>query len=174
MVYGIVTSHGGAIICDSTPGQGTTFRLYFPVAELALADQEATMPKVEKVGGSETVLVVDDDPVVQRLGCSLLERFGYTVLEAVSGEEALEIYEGRGPSIALTILDLNMPGMGGGSCLARLMEMDPAARVIIASGYAPQGTEAESLAQQARGFLGKPYQLDGMLQMVREVLDQTA
>ncbi len=174
MVYGIVTSHGGVITCESTPGQGTTFRLYFPVAELALADQEAAMPEVEKVGGSETVLVVDDDPVVRRLGCSLLERFGYTVLEAASGEEALEIYERNGSSIALTILDLNMPGMGGGSCLARLMEMDPAARVIIASGYAPQGTEAESLAQQARGFLGKPYQLDGMLQMVREVLDQTA
>jgi CheY-like chemotaxis protein len=174
MVYGIVTSHGGAITCESTPGQGTAFRLYFPVDELAPVEKEGEMPEVDKVGGAETALVVDDDPVVRRLGGRLPERFGYTVLEAVSGEEALETYERSGASIALTILDLNMPGMGGGNCLARLREIDPAARVIIASGYAPQGAEAESLAQQARGFIGKPYQLDGMLQMVREVLDQTA
>lgn len=118
-------------------------------------------------------MVVDDDTVVRHLGCSLLERFGYTVIEAASGEEALEIYAHKGSSIALTILDLDMPGMGGGNGLARLTAEDPAARVIIASGYAPQGAEAESLAQQARGFIGKPYQLESMLQMVREALDQT-
>jgi CheY-like chemotaxis protein len=172
-VYGIVTNHGGAITCTSAVGQGTRFEIYLPATGLAEIDQEALTPQVEMVGGQETVLIVDDDPVVRRLGCDLLERFGYTILEAASGEECLEAYDRRGAEIELVILDLNMPGMGGANCLTHLMDRDAPPRVIIASGYPPKGTIKRTLKKGARGFIGKPFNLPEMLQMVREVLDQT-
>ena len=171
-VYGIVTNHGGAITCTSTVGQGTTFTIYFPAAGLAEVDRGPHVPQVESVGGEETILIVDDDPVVRRLGCDLLKRFGYTVLEAASGEEGLEIHARRGAEIGLVILDLNMPGMGGVNCLTHLMDRDGPPRVIIASGYSPRGTAQETLQKGARGVIAKPFHLPDLLQMVREVLDQ--
>ena len=173
MVYGIVTGHGGWITCESAPGKGTTFRIYFPAAGLVQIDRTVDVPKIAGVGGSETILIVDDEPVVRRLGRRLLERFGYTVLEAASGEEGLEIYHRRGSEIALVILDLNMPGMGGANCLAHLMAEDKRVRVIIASGYSPDANVTASLKQGARGFVTKPYQLEDMLNLIREVLDQS-
>jgi PAS domain S-box-containing protein len=171
-VYGIVTSHGGAVTCTSAKGQGTIFTIYFPVAGLAVIDQETSAPQAELVGGGETILIVDDDAVVRRLGRDLLGRFGYTVLEAASGEEGLEIHARRGAEIGLVILDLNMPGMGGANCLTQLMAHDKPPRVIVASGYSPRGTVRETLEKGARGFIAKPFHLPEMLQMVREVLDQ--
>ena len=172
-VYGIVTNHGGAITCTSAVGQGTTFEIYLPATGLAEIDQEALSQQAEMIGGQETVLIVDDDPVVRRLGCDLLKRVGYTVWEAASGEECLEVYDRKGAEIELVILDLNMPGMGGANCLTHLMDRKDPPRAIIASGYSPKGTIRETLAKGARGFIGKPFKLTEMLQMVREVLDQT-
>ena len=86
-VYGIVTSHGGAITCTSAVGKGTTFKIYFPAAGLAEVDPDTHLPQAELVGGEETILIVDDDLVVRRLGRDILHRFGYTILEAASGEE---------------------------------------------------------------------------------------
>jgi CheY-like chemotaxis protein len=174
MVYGIVSGHGGWITCESAPGKGTTFRIYFPAAGLVQIDRTVDVPKIAGVGGSETILIVDDEPVVRSLGRRLLERFGYTVLEAASGEEGLEIYHRRGPEIALVILDLNMPGMGGANCLAHLMEEDKSVRVIIASGYSPDANVTASLKQGALGFVTKPYQLEDMLNLIRDVLDPSA
>ena len=171
-VYGIVTNHGGAITCTSTVGQGTTFTIYFPAAGLAEVDQDTHISQVELVGGQETILIVDDDPVVRRLGCDLLKRFGYTALEAASGEEGLEIHARRGAEIGLVILDLNMPGMGGVNCLTHLMDRDGPPRVIIASGYSPKGIAQETLKKGACGVIAKPFQLPDLLQMVREVLDK--
>jgi PAS domain S-box-containing protein len=171
-VYGIVTSHGGAITCTSAVGQGTNFKLYLPVTGLAEVDQDTQFPQAEMVGGRETILIVDVDPVVRRLGSDLLKRFGYTVLEATSGEEGLALHARRGAEIGLVILDLNMPGMGGANCLTLMMERDIPPRVIIASGYSPKGTVRETLQKGARGYIAKPFHLPEMLQMVREVLDQ--
>lgn len=173
MVYGIVTGHGGWITCESALGKGTTFRIYFPAAGLVQIDHAVDVPEIAGVGGAETILIVDDEPVVRSLGRRLLERFGYTVLEAASGEEGLEIYHRLGSEIALVILDLNMPGMGGANCLTHLMAKDKSVRVIIASGYSPDAGVAASLKQGARGFVAKPYQLEDMLNLIREVLDQS-
>jgi CheY-like chemotaxis protein len=173
MVYGIVTSHGGAINCTSELGKGTTFNIHFPAAGLASPDSTDQMRQGELVGGRETILLVDDDAVVRRLGRDLLERFGYSIEEAASGEECLDVYDRMGSQIGLVILDLNMPGMGGANCLRQLLARDSAARIIIASGYSPKGTVKDSLAEGARGFIAKPFHLPDMLKMVREVLDQT-
>ena len=88
-VYGIVRGHGGLITCESAVEKGTTFRVFFPAAGLAQPEPASEAPEVASAGGQETILIVDDEPLVRKLGKDLLERFGYTVIEAGSGEEAL-------------------------------------------------------------------------------------
>jgi PAS domain S-box-containing protein len=171
MVYGIVKQHGGYITCYSEPGQGTTFKIYLPVLagtgdQLETAAREAT-PR----GGTETVLLVDDEEFVRDLGKQILERSGYAVLTADNGKEALSIYSKERDKISLVILDLIMPEMGGKQCLEELLKIDPQIRVLIASGFAENGRTKEAIETGARGFVGKPYNMKGMLQAVREVLD---
>jgi DNA-binding NtrC family response regulator len=122
-------------------------------------------------GGTETILLVDDEEFVRDLGRRILERSGYTVLIAANGKEALDLYKREREKISLVILDLIMPGMGGTQCLEALLKIDPKARVLIASGFAANGQTKEAIETGARGFVGKPYDMKGMLQSVREVLD---
>ncbi|MBU1741086.1 MAG: response regulator, partial [Proteobacteria bacterium] len=171
-VYGIVRNHGGHIICDSRVGRGATFTIFLP----ALADAgrlEAAAPEdVGDIrGGSETILLVDDERPILEIGEEILGQYGYSILTASSGEEALEIYGREGPRIDLVILDLSMPGMGGHKCLKELRAVDPRVRVIIATGYSTQSLSGAAIESQARGFISKPYSLFGLLKMVREVLD---
>jgi len=136
MVYGIVKSHGGYIMCYSEPGEGTTFKIYFPavesqgVAHRPRREEETAFP-----GGNETILLVDDEDTLRDLGKEMLERFGYTVLQAENGESALRVYERNQREISLVILDLIMPGMGGRKCLEELMRINPQVNVVVASGY---------------------------------------
>jgi len=170
MVHGIVKQNNGHITVYSEVGKGTTFRVYFPAIE---GDVE---PDVGPTGimpafGTETVLLVDDEEFVRDLGKRILERSGYTVLTAVNGKEALELYKREREKISLVILDLVMPEMGGQQCLEDLLRIDPKARVLIASGYAVDGQTKEALETGARGSVGKPFDMRQMLQAVREVLD---
>ena len=170
MVYGIVKSHGGYITCDSEPGRGTTFKIYFPVIEKEAAQdsKEAELP-IE--GGSETILLVDDEENILKPGEEMLADFGYKVLTASDGESALELYNKEYEKVNLIILDLIMPGMGGSRCLQKLIEINPLVKVIIASGYATSGTEKEIIEAKAKGFIRKPYNVREMLNLVREVLN---
>jgi PAS domain S-box-containing protein len=170
-VFGIVKGHGGDIVCDSRPGQGATFTIYWPVdddvdrpAEVA-AEREA-----ESVQGSETILVVDDEAEIRSLTREVLQTFGYRVLTAASGEEALAIHADSTDTIDLVILDLSMPGMGGRHCLRELAQRDPELRVLIASGYAAGGQAEEDIDAVAAGFIGKPYQISELLAAVRTTL----
>jgi len=170
IVYGIVKQHGGHVTCNSEPGKGTTFSIYLPViAQMAEpSDQsEKSMPP----GGSETLLLVDDEEPVRRLGQRLLTRFGYRVLVAASGQEALDLYRRQGPEISLVILDLVMPKMGGKQCLEKLLEINPAVKVLISSGYSANDRASGAAEVRAKGFIGKPYDARKLLQAVREVLD---
>ena len=121
--------------------------------------------------GDETLLIVDDEEPVVRLAKTLLERHGYSVLTAVSGEEALEIYRGRGDQVDLVVLDLGMPGMGGEKCLAELIRLDPDVRVLVASGYALEAQAEDVLRAGAKAFVSKPYHLDELVRRARQVLD---
>jgi two-component system cell cycle sensor histidine kinase/response regulator CckA len=172
MVYGIVKGHGGNITCHSKPGEGTVFRIYFPVMEEGRESGPDEEELVEIRGGTETILLVDDEDSIRELGGEMLRRFGYTVLVAVDGETALEIYREEKENIALIILDLIMPGMGGQKCLEKVLEIDPAQRVLIASGHSPNGSTRESLQGGASGYVKKPYELRPMLAMVRQILDR--
>jgi CheY-like chemotaxis protein len=171
-VYGIVKSHNGHITCYSEPAEGTTFKIYLPAIEfmgkIVRPQEEATISR----GGTETILLVDDEEPIRILGAQILEEFGYTVLTAADGESGLQLYQEERDKIALVILDLIMPGMGGKRCLVELLKINPEARVAIASGYSPDGPTREILKNGAKGFVSKPYDIRQMLNVVREVLDQ--
>jgi PAS domain S-box-containing protein len=171
-VYGIVKAHGGYIQCFSEPGLGTTFKVFWPAVQgnenLAEERSRETFPD----GGSETVLVVDDDVQIRELTQEALEMLGYSVRMAANGEQALKIFQEHESSIDLVLLDLNMPGMGGYRCLEELLRLDPNVKVVIASGYKANGHGKNALNSGAKGFLGKPHQLKELAAMVRKVLDE--
>ena len=174
-VYGIVTSRGGHIRCSSAPGEGATFEIYFPLIQAGTQQQapsgaeEADQGRIE--GGPERVLLVDDEPAVLDIGRQFLEEYGYAVITAPSGEEALDVYAAKGKTIDLIILDLSMPGMGGKQCLEKLLSLDPGVKVIIASGYAQTDDEGREPYAGSIGFLAKPFRAEELLYQVRTALD---
>jgi two-component system, cell cycle sensor histidine kinase and response regulator CckA len=170
MVYGIIQQHGGHIVCESEPGHGTTFKIYLP-AITEEAQMEKQMEKTMLSGGTEKILLVDDEAFVRDLGQKCLTRAGYSVLPAGGGPEALEIYAKEGDQIALVILDLFMPEMGGDQCLDEILAINPRAKVIISSGASIDRKKKETLESEAKGFVSKPFRLSEMLKTVREVLD---
>jgi two-component system cell cycle sensor histidine kinase/response regulator CckA len=172
VVYGVVKSHNGHISCFSEPGAGATFKVYFRAMEQHgnLAEPTETAPMIK--GGTETIMLVDDEEFIRALGARMFEESGYTVLLAADGESALELYRREQERIDLVILDLIMPGMGGRKCLEELLRLDPDARVIISSGYSPDGRTQEILQAGAKGFVSKPFRVKEMLRVIREVLDK--
>ncbi len=170
-VYGIVKEHDGLIICYSEPGQGTTFKIYFHAIQtdenVETLESETDIPH-----GTETILLVDDDEVVRDLAATVLDNFGYQVITAGNGKEALDIYMRQRGKIALVILDLIMPEMDGRQCLNELLRIDPKTKVIIASGHSVNGKVEEIFLSRAKAFVEKPYDIRNLLKNVRDVLDK--
>jgi two-component system cell cycle sensor histidine kinase/response regulator CckA len=171
-VYGIVKNHDGFITCDSEVGHGTTFRIYFPALEHREPEDASTVAAKPMPRGTETILLVDDEEAIRGLARQALLRFGYTVLTATTGEEALEIFSAKPDEIDLIVMDLGMPGMGGLKCLQTLLQIDPSVKVVIASGYSVNEQVKSAMGAGARGYVGKPYQLADLLNTVRVVLDK--
>jgi two-component system cell cycle sensor histidine kinase/response regulator CckA len=171
MVYGIVKSHGGHIECVSGLGLGTSFKIYFPALDGEPLAEKTTREE-RPGGGSETILLVDDDEIVRDVGEATLTRFGYTVRTAADGNMALERYRREHQRIDLVILDLVMPKMSGKKCLEALIKINPAAKVIIASGYSESEHRAGLIQSGAKGFVGKPYAANKLLSVIREVLEK--
>jgi PAS domain S-box-containing protein len=171
MVYGIIKSHRGHVVCKSEPGEGTRFEIYFPVIRPGTVES----PEEEEVrlpdGGSETLLVVDDEEPLLNLVEHMLSRFGYRVLKATSGEQAVKLFKQHQDTISLVVLDLIMPGIGGLACLEALLRMDPGVKVLIASGYLSQEQVEKSMSKGAIDVIRKPYEWHRMLNVIREALD---
>jgi PAS domain S-box-containing protein len=170
MVYGIMKHHEGFINCKSEPGHGTTFRIYFPVVQTEVEEdleRESAIPQ----GGSETILLVDDEESLCDIGSQLLTRAGYTVLTATNARDALDLYGNQRGDISLVIMDLIMPEMGGKECFQELVNINPQVRVILSSGFLSDGTTEEARVFGFRGLVEKPYNMRQLLGMVRDVLD---
>ena len=172
-VYGIVKGHGGHITCKSVPNVGTTFNIYFPAALAHESEKETeTEPLNKIVGGSETILLVDDEKAILEIASDFLKDHGYNTIGVDSGERALALYRSKGRNIDLIILDLNMPGMGGHSCLKKILEIDPEVKVIVSSGFSITGRVKEDIDRYTKGVIRKPYRLEEMLSKIRTALDE--
>ena len=171
IVYGIVKNHGGFLACSSQVGQGTEFNIYLP----GLPDQPLAQPISHEEHprahqGSERILLVDDDAAIIEIAREYLDEYGYMVDSAASGEEALLILNDPGPKYDLIVLDLGMPGMGGFKALEEILRVDDKMKVLVASGYNTESNSAKVIKAGAAGFLGKPYKLERLLEMIMEAL----
>jgi PAS domain S-box-containing protein len=169
-VYGIIKGHKGMINVYSEPGHGTTFSIYLPASEkVALKEKTATGIIAR---GAETVLLVDDEPLVLEVNKNLLEYMGYQVYAVGSGQEAIAVYMEKRNEIDLVILDMILPTMSGGETFDRLREIDPEIRVLLCSGYSIEGKAQQIIDRGCNGFIQKPFQLNNLSQKVREILDE--
>ncbi len=170
-VFGIVRQHQGWLEVESKPNKGTTFRLFFPVSRQAA---EKTEPVVDTAlrSGHETVLVAEDEEDLRQMVVMVLRIQGYTVLEAASGRDALEVWEQANRPVDLLLTDMVMPGGIMGSELAeRLVKQSPRLKVIYTSGYSPGMAGKDTSLFKRRNFLPKPYSIGKLAQFVRECLD---
>ena len=177
VVYGIVRQHEGMIRLQSELGQGTTFRIYLPVMDpqgrgTATAVQAGLSPAV---GGSETILIAEDDDTIRSLIRRILERAGYQVISASNGEEAVSLYETHRARIALLVFDAVMPKLSGFEAFERIRMSNPSqpVPVVFASGYNDIFSQGATLPKDAV-FIQKPYDPDELLRRIRLILGQTA
>ncbi len=168
--YGIIRNHGGFINVYSQIGEGTSFNIYLPASEDAVAPEQ--VPLQETVRGSGTVLLVDDEEMIIEVGREMLQKLGYTVMTALGGSDALATYRKNRESIGMVILDMIMPDMGGGAIYKRLKEENPGIRVLLSSGYSINGMASDILSQGCNGFIQKPFNLRDLSIKVKEILDQ--
>jgi two-component system, cell cycle sensor histidine kinase and response regulator CckA len=169
-VYGIVSQSGGHIEVESKIGIGTVFRIYLPRSVQAMTSRPP--PNAAEVpGGSETVLVVDDEPMVRDSLRRMLHRLGYHVLLASEGEEALRVATNHIDEIALVVTDVLMPGMNGLELARELHKIAPRLKVVFVSGYTDGVLAERGILRERVEFLQKPIAYETLAQRVRRVLD---
>lgn len=154
-VYGTVREHRGAITVYSQPGQGTVFHMFFPVTDMVDVPEPKELAEVAP--GHGRVLIVDDEEVIRITAGKMLEELGYEVLLAAHGKEAVAIYEREWRNIDAVVLDVVMPEMNGIDCLHALLALNPAAKILISSGFIPPEQVPEMGLEGIAGFVKKPY-----------------
>jgi two-component system cell cycle sensor histidine kinase/response regulator CckA len=172
VVHGIVEQHGGGILVDSTPGQGTTFTLYFPIIHDAEATQE-TQTEISLANGTEHVLLVDDEQYVADVCGAMLEHLGYKVTVLTSSVEALDLFKSHPDDFDLVLTDQTMPKMSGVELTKELLRIKPELPVILCSGYSAKVTEADAKELGIRAFCMKPMDMKQLASVVRDVLNTT-
>ncbi|MBN1478535.1 PAS domain S-box protein [Candidatus Sumerlaeota bacterium] len=170
MVYGIMRQHGGMIQAQSEPGMGTTFKLHFPVVERGAAEEEHRI-KGPVHGGTETILIAEDERTVRELFRRILAGAGYTVLCAGNGEEALQIFHEHRDQINLALIDVVMPRLGGRAVCEHIRQARPDMRFLFTSGYSVDAIHTDFIKDRAIELLQKPLRPEELLRKIRTILD---
>jgi len=172
VVHGIVNAHNGFIDVESKLGEGTTFYVYLPAQEqLAKIELKKESGYENIPQGTETILVVEDEEMLQGFVRQLLEKNGYTVITAGNGEQAIDIYQQKMKQIALVLMDLGLPKLSGDEVYQKIKALDPTANIIIASGYIDPNVKSELSQAGVREYIQKPYSPIEILKKIREVID---
>ncbi len=173
--FGIVKQHQGWITVDSECGRGTCMRVFLPLVSGPRSQARETSRSPRTRGGSETILLVEDEVAVRTLARTVLRHAGYHVLEAENGVEALRLWETRGEEVALLLTDLVMPaGVDGRTLARRLRAAKPGLKVVYCSGYSADTARRAIGATDGEYFLQKPFDPDRLLEIVRRCLDAGA
>jgi CheY-like chemotaxis protein len=167
--YGIIKNHGGLITVYSEVGHGTTFAIYMPLSDRAVAHEAPG--QLEMTTGSETILLVDDEAMIIEVGRAMLEKLGYRVIACDNGHDAVEAVRSKGARIDLVLLDMIMPGMDGGKTFDRIRELQPSMPVMLSSGYAINGRALQIMRRGCNGFIQKPFNLSKLSEKIRQVFD---
>ncbi len=171
-VYAIVKQHSGWIEVESEPGKGTTFRIFFPVATQAAESQTEHLSPAQIRGGGETILVVEDEPVLRDLAQLILQDCGYQVLQAASGVDALTVWQKHQGHVDLLLTDMIMPdGLTGKDLAESLLGYSPKLKIIFTSGYNVDELGSEFVQKNGSRFLQKPYSRFSLAKAVRDCLD---
>ncbi len=171
-VYGIVKQNNGAVTVYSEPGQGTTFRVYFPALPDVPTRRQALATAAPQLGGSETLLLVEDEAPILRVAQRTLTRLGYTVLAAHTPAEAIELATEHPGDLDLLITDVVMPGMNGRDLATQLVTLRPGLRVLFMSGYTADVIGRHGVLDAETPFIAKPFTTASLASKVREVLKQ--
>jgi len=170
--YGIIKQHGGYIKVYSEPGQGTVFKIYLPLSEEAAYPDKKREAAVSVKGGTETILVAEDDASLRTLTKIVLETYGYTVISAEDGEDAITKFMENRESISLALLDMIMPKKNGKEVSASIIKANPRIKVLFTSGYTMDIIKTRELTENGFDIILKPFQPKDLLIKVREVLDR--
>ncbi len=168
-VLGIVRGHKGALKVYSTPGKGTTFKILFPASTERPESKPAPAPHLTAM--EELILVVDDEPIIRRTAKSMLERYGYTVVVAADGKEALDLFRVLAGKVAAVLLDMTMPVMSGEETFERLKALDPEVKVVLSSGFNEVEAVRRFTGKGLAGFIQKPYSAGTLVQRMRSVVN---
>jgi|GEM_PF-1777506 len=171
IVYGIVQQHNGHIEVDSAPGKGTCIRLYFPVAAKEGPRRKDSPPLGELKGGTETILIGEDDPGVRRLVATVLTKYGYRVIEALDGQEAVERFTEHRQEIDLILMDMIMPKKSGKEAYQEICGIRPGVKVLYLSGYTADFIQSRGIGEDGVDLLMKPVQPMELLARIRLILD---
>jgi len=175
VVYGIIKQHEGFINVYSEPGKGTTFRIYLPVIQAEVLKEAVVQEEKAPPRGTETILVAEDDRILMKITRAVLSDFGYTVIEAVDGEEAVQKFRENRDKIRLLLLDLIMPKKNGRETYEEIRKITPEIKAIFLSGYSADLLREKMSFENGEGnLLHKPISPMALLKKVREVLDGTA
>jgi CheY-like chemotaxis protein len=174
-VYGIAKQHHGWVDVATTPGHGSTFRVFFPVTELSIPEEEVLASPAAPSEGQHTILIVEDDEAVRSLVREVLLHSGYRVLEAESADAAMVVWRNHREEIALLLTDMVMPGSANGLDLAQaLLAERPDLKVIYTSGYSTDLFSSNVYLQDGVNYLPKPYLSSKLIKMLENALDSAA
>jgi len=171
MAYGAIQSHGGVIQVNSRVGKGAAFKMYLPLIELPHHQSDQQSPQQIAKGHGETILLADDNNAIIKAGTAVLESLGYKVLTAMDGDEAVEVYRSHKDVIALAILDIVMPKLGGVEAAQLICSFHPDAKIIFSTGYDRENLLRQSTQLDAASILKKPFTVQELSQVIRLGID---